>query len=122
MTDSHGEHRPPPGIVAGVITFFVLGLPALFITLMGIGHYLESYCFTHDGMIPHGAVEDGSVEGPRFTSPFSLECRNDNGAVRRRDAGPFLFATAMLSGVLMCAAAAGVAATAHEDRRRPRSP
>lgn len=120
--DSHGENRPPPGIVAGVITFFVLGLPAFFITTLGIGHYVESYCFTHDGMIPRGAVEDGSVEGPRFASPISLECRNDNGVVRRRDAGPFLFAAAMLSGVLMCAAAAGMAATAHAERRQRHGP
>lgn len=120
--DANGERRAPPGIVAGVITFFILGLPAFFITALGIGHYLDDYCFTHDGMIPRGAIEDGSIEGPRFASPFSLECSNENGAVRRRDAAPALFATAMLGGLLMCATAIGMAATLHDDRRLRRSP
>jgi hypothetical protein len=103
--------------MAGVIAFFILGLPAFFITALGVGHYLDDYCFTRDGMIPRGAIEDGSVEGPRFASPFSLECSNENGTVRRRDAAPVLFATAMLGGVLMCAAAAGMSAT--PARRSP---
>lgn len=121
--NSHGENRPPPGIVAGVITFFVLGLPALFIALVGIGQFGEDYCGTVDGMIPGGAVEGSSVTGPRFAGPFHIECWNEHGTVRRFEPRPFYFATAMLGGLLTCAALVGMGVSLVDDyRRAPRGP
>lgn len=116
--NSHGENRPPPGIVAGVITFFVLGLPALFITVVGIGQFDEDYCTTVDGMIPGGEVEGASVSGPRFAGPFSVECWNDHGTVRRHEPRPFYFATGMLSGLLLCATLVGMSVSLAGDVRR----
>lgn len=118
VMSAHGENRPPAGIVAGVIAFFALGLPALFVVVLGIGHFLDDYCIMVDGMVPGGSVEGSSVQGPDFGGPFHVECWNEHGSVRRYEPRPFYFASGVFGGLLLFSTLVGMAVSLEGNGRR----